>query len=449
MPKSYLRQEPGVMRASRYNFDACGQMWGRMEALYHLGHKIDKLETQILGGTWDSYPIPYRNQFVRDTYYAANTFWDKEKRGRKSLKEEIDINKTAKCRMIGLTIEQRPDSINKQEIIRMRSYGCTRIQLGVQHLDNDILKANNRQCTTERFIKSLKLLKDCCYKIDIHIMFNLYGSSPEKDRRMMLEQFFGGTHPVESYIKDGLSWEIYEIAKPDVSMDYVKLYPLEVTPYTEIEKWYREGKYVPYPEEHLTDILYDTKRAMYPWVRCSRLIRDIPMGYKICSSDQPNTGQIIYDKLKANGHTCRCIRCREIKEREWDGTYQVVVRQYEASGGTEYFISAESQDKSILYGFTRLRLCQPAIEVFPELEGCALIRELHVYSNMNPVGENLKTVQHQGIGKKLIATAETIAQENKYDKIAIIAGIGVQGFYAKIGYFNDSEGKGDFMIKHF
>lgn len=449
MPKSYLRQEPGVMRAIRYNFDACGQMWGRLETLYHLGHKIDKIEVIILGGTVSNYPIPYREQFARDTYYAANVFGDKEQRERKSLKEEMNINKCARCRIIGITMETRPDKINKHEIIRLRSYGCTRIQLGVQHLDNDVLKANNRQCTTERYIKALQLLKNCAFKVDIHIMFNLHGSSPEKDRTMLLNRFFGGNVPTNICQKGETSWETYDIAESDISMDYVKLYPCEVTPYTDLEKWYNEGKYVPYPVEEVINILYETKRVMYPWVRTARIGRDIPMGYRICSSDPPNVGQIVLAMLEKNGHRCKCIRCRQCNEKAWDGTYQLIVRQYEASGGLEYFISAESQDKSTLYGFTRLRLCQPAIEVFPELEGCALIRELHVYSNMNPVGENLKTVQHQGIGKKLIATAETIAQENKYDKMAIIAGIGVQGFYAKIGYFNDSEGKGDFMIKHF
>jgi histone acetyltransferase (RNA polymerase elongator complex component) len=451
-PRSYLEFEPGVMRANRHSFDACEQIWARLQALYHIGHSIQKgckLEMIISGGTFSSYPNLYRDEFIRDTYYAANTFWDKEKRERKTLKEEIDINKDTKCRIIGLTIECRPDSITKQELIRLRSYGCTRVQLGVQHLDNDILKGINRQCTTERFVKAVKLLKDNCWKCDIHIMPNLPFSSVEKDREMLLNRFLGQKSPVKHETIDGIDWEVYDLVDEDVQADQWKLYPCEIVPYTEIEKWYRDGKYVPYAKDDLYKLLYDTKCSLFNWIRTSRLIRDIPKGYIIASSDDPNTGQLILDDLKKNGDTCSCIRCREVKEKLWDGTYKLVVRHYKASGGDEYFISAESMDKSTLYGFIRLRLCNPTGEVFPELEGCAFIRELHVYSVVNPVGEKGNVVQHKGIGKTLVSTAEKIATEKGYQSMAIIAGAGVKGYYEKLGYSNDSEGKGDFMIKYF
>jgi ELP3 family radical SAM enzyme/protein acetyltransferase len=449
MPRSYLRQEPGVMRAVQYEFDPCRQMWGRMKSLYQIGHQIDKLEVLVLGATWSSYPILYREQFIRDTYYAANTFWDQDKRKKGTLKEEIDINRDTKCRVIGLTLETRPDCVNKREIQRFRSYGCTRIQLGVQHIDNDILKANNRQCTTERFIKGMKMLKDSGYKVDIHIMPNLYTTTPEKDRDMILNKLLGRKSDTRIEQIGDISWEYHDIAEPSLSADQWKLYPTAITVYTELERLYREGIYVPYPEEELTKLLYDTKLNMYSWIRTNRIIRDIPQTVIIASSNKSNAGQVILDMLKKNGDVCMCIRCRETKEKYWDGTYQIVVREYKASEGKEYFISAESQDKLTLYGFTRLRLCQPAVDIFPELEGCALIRELHVYSNMNPVGENNNTVQHKGIGKRLISIAEKIAQDNGFRNMAIIAGVGVKRYYEKIGYFNDSEGKGDFMIKHF
>jgi ELP3 family radical SAM enzyme/protein acetyltransferase len=447
-PRSYLKGEPGVLRANRYGFDSAQQMWGRMSQLNNMGHNLRnaKLEVLVSGGTWTSYPHQYREEFMRDMYYAANTFNDKEKRERLSLKEEKNINKDSGCRVIGLTVEFRPDSINKRELIRLRQYGCTRVQLGVQHLDNSILKAINRQCTTERFIKSLKLLKDCCFKVDIHIMPNLPFSSPEKDQEMM-ERFIGLNQPTQSRFEQDTEWETYDIKEPDISADQWKLYPCETVPYTEIEKWYREGTYVPYDQEDLYRILYETKQRIYPWIRVNRIIRDIPKGYIIASSDKPNTGQVLLDDLKKNGHQCMCIRCRETKEKDWDGSYVTVVRQYEASCGTEYFISAESGDKTTLYGFIRLRLSTPATEVFPELEGCALIRELHVYSNMNPVGEDINTVQHKGIGKRLLSIAEKIAKDKGYDNIAVIAGVGVQRYYEKHGYRNDAEGSGDYMIK--
>jgi histone acetyltransferase (RNA polymerase elongator complex component) len=456
-PRSYLKGEPGVLRANRYGFDACKQMWGRLLSLYSIGHKTRgaKLEVLILGGTFTSYPVPYREQFIRDLYYAANTFHDKIKRPRLELREEININKDAECRIIGLTVEFRPDCITRQELLRLRSYGCTRVQLGVQHIDDDILKAINRQCTTERYKKSLKLLKDVGYKVDIHIMANLPFSSPERDRVMMIDRLLGLKQPITCERRGDVEWEEYKISEPDLSADQWKLYPCETVPYTEIEKWYREGSYVPYPKEDLYRLLYDTKKAMYPWIRCNRIIRDIPKGYIIASSDDPNTGQILLDDLRAKGDICMCIRCREVKEKEWDGKYTLRVRHYHASDGDEYFASAESEDALTLYGFLRLRLrsthgAEVADAIFPELEGCALIRELHVYGNMNPVGNHGDgtNTQHKGIGKALLTLAESIANDKGYKALAVIAGIGVQRYYEKYGYHNDSEGQGDYMIKY-
>jgi ELP3 family radical SAM enzyme/protein acetyltransferase len=311
------------------------------------------------------------------------------------------------------------------------------------------LKAMNRGCTTERFMKSLKLLKDCCYKVDIHIMPNLPFSSPEKDREMLLTRFLGQNSPVNIDVKDGIEWEYYDLSEPDIQADQWKIYPCETVPYTEIEKWYREGTYKPYDPENLYQLLYDTKRAIFPFQRTNRIIRDISKPYIICSSNEPNTGQVILDDMKKNGHYCMCIRCREVKEKDWSGDYKIVIRYYRASDGDEYFISAESEDKMVLYGFTRLRLCQPATDIFPELEGCALIRELHVYGRLHEVGNHGEHVQHKGIGKTLLAQSEQIANEKGYKAMAIIAGVGVQRYYEKLGYWNDSEGKGNYMIKHF
>jgi histone acetyltransferase (RNA polymerase elongator complex component) len=470
-PRSYLRGEPGVMRANRYGFDCVRQVWGRLTQLLHMGHNLrqGKLEIIVSGGTWTSYPPEYREEFIRDIYYAANTFQEKadERRSiRKSLKEEKNINRDSLCcRVIGLTVEFRPDSITKLELLRLRSYGCTRVQLGVQHLDDEILKKINRRCTTKSLIKSLKLLKDCCYKVDIHIMPNLPGSSPEKDR-MMMERFQGMLTPIKTTTKkinletenvatcSNVEWEQYDIMDPDISADQWKLYPCETVPFTEIEKWYREGTYVPYPKDELYGLLYETKQKMYPWIRTNRIIRDIPKNYIIASSDETNMGQMLLNDLKKNRKSCMCIRCRETKESHWDGTYQIVVRQYKASGGDEYFISAENGDKTTLYGFLRLRCVDnPHNDIFPELDGCSLIRELHVYSTMNPVGEDgtsnsHQTVQHRGIGKTLLQVAESITKERGFKNIAVIAGVGVQRYYEKRGYSNDSEGQGDFLIKY-
>lgn len=454
-PRSYLKGEPGVMRANRYEFDAEQQMKGRLMSLYHIGHKVRgaKLEVLILGGTWTSYPVEYREEFIRDLYYTANTFHDL-KREKLSLDEEVDINRDSNsCRIIGLTVEFRPDCISRQELYRLRSYGCTRVQLGVQHINDDILKKINRQCTTAKFKRALKLLKDVGYKVDIHIMANLPGASAEIDRDMMLNKFLGmnGEKCVERK-DDGTEWITYDISEPDLSADQWKLYPCETVPYTEIEKWYREGSYVPYEKDALYKILYDTKKAMYPWIRCNRIIRDIPKGYIIASSDEPNTGQMILDDLKKNGDMCMCIRCREVKEQDWDGSWVTRVHHYRGSGGDEYFIAAESADLTVLYGFVRLRVrgdSEESNKIFPELEGCSLIRELHVYGIMNPVGgEQVEAKQqHKGIGKHLVHMAEHIAKMiHQCRGVAVISGIGVQKYYEKLGY-QRSMGKGDYMIK--
>jgi ELP3 family radical SAM enzyme/protein acetyltransferase len=189
-PRSYIKKEPAVARANQHRFDAIGQFRDRGLTYLINGHPFDKVELIVLGGTWTSYPRDYQDDFITDLYYAANTFYNKDfetnPREKKSLEEEITLNETSFCRIIGLTLETRPDQITNEEIIRYRRFGCTRVQLGVQHTDKDILKYVNRGCYTEDAIRSIKLLKNSCYKVDIHLMPDLPSSSPEKDRSMCI-----------------------------------------------------------------------------------------------------------------------------------------------------------------------------------------------------------------------------------------------------------------------
>ena len=446
-PRSYLKGEPGVLRANKNDFDCVRQMWDRMNALYNIGHDIDKLEVLVLGGTLTSYPLKYREQFCRDIYYSANQFWNQDDpRPKRSLEDEKVCNQTAKCRVIGLTLETRPDTINPNEIRLLRSYGCTRVQLGVQHTHDDVLKKINRRCTREQFVDALRLLKNCCYKVDTHWMPNLPGSNHLKDRSMLIDELLGLRNPIPKRGVDehGYHWECYDVAFPDVQADQWKVYPCATVPWTDIEKWYAEGSYIPYDEKYLEDILLDMKSLIFPWIRLNRIIRDIPTDYIIASSDKPNMRQELHDILKKEGKRCRCIRCREVKTRSWDGLHTIMIRKYNASDGVEYFISAENEVHDILYGFVRLRLSQTANDVFPELEGCALIRELHVYGNLCMVSDSVKhdKVQHKGIGKKLMHIAHSIAKQNGYTKIAVIAGEGTKQYYKKLGYVDS----GCFMV---
>lgn len=464
-PRSYLKGEPGVLRANRSSFNCLSQMHERMKALYLCGHECDKLEVLVLGGTWTSYPVPYREQFVRDIYYAANTFYDslasssdtnnKIMRERLSLDEEKAINRDAKSKVIGLTMETRSDTITAKELKLLRHYGCTRVQLGIQHIDNDVLKTINRQCKTETVVKAIRLLKDSGFKIDGHWMPNLPGSTLEKDTHMFIQQLLGVNdkrhHQIthcDMKLNQPNIFEIYALHNPEMQVDQWKVYPTTIVPFTDIESWFKQGVYVPYPQDDMKDLLICMKTNMLPWIRLNRIVRDIPDEYSLNMEYRSNMRQDLLSEMKTMGKKCNCIRCREVKQETLDlSNMTLVTREYNASNGDEYFISFETPDLCTLYGFIRLRLTtgQPT-HIFPELEGCALIRELHVYGNLQPVGTSSSHVQHKGLGKSLMATAEDIAKQKGFQKISVIAGEGTRGYYQKLGY-HDHDGVGQFMIK--
>lgn len=452
-PRSYLKGEPGVLRANREEFNCIRQMYIRMEALYLTGHEIDKLEVLVLGGTWTSYPQEYRQEFIRDMYYAANTFNDHIKnvicgnvatfREKYSLQEEKRLNKTAHCRVIGLTLETRPDTIGIAEIINFRKYGCTRVQLGIQHLDDVILDKINRRCSTARMIEGIKMLKNCGFKIDGHYMPNLPGSTPKKDEEMFDKLLGVATKTYSNYD------EKWVLKHPEYQVDQWKIYPTTITAFTEIKEWYENGTYVPYGNDELFDLLYKVKSLIFPWIRLNRCIRDISGDYVPQEDYQSNMRQYVKQEMARSGISCQCIRCREIKLGHFTQPIYMT-REYNASEGREYFISCESQDKKTIYGFLRLRLVEKQHQtyyIFPELRDAALIRELHVYSEMKPVQSEIESsCQHKGIGKTLMGLAEKVATNSGYKKISVIAGQGVKGYYEKLGYVNH-EGTGDFMIK--
>mgnify|MGYP005848046997 CR=1 FL=1 len=434
-PRSYLFNEPSVRRANRNYFDTVLQFRDRATSYYVNGHPLGKCEIIVLGGTWSSYPDKYKDKFIRDVYYAANTFFDSNNcenlRERLSIKEEQKINETAKCRIIGLTIETRSDKINKKEIITLRKYGVTRIQLGVQHTDDDILKYINRQCPTKITKKAIKLLKDNCFKVDIHLMPDLPSSNPEKDFEMFCDILYD----------------------PDLQVDQWKIYPCEIVPWTKIKLWYEQGLYKPYAEKNITvpvnykkekiestplfELLINIKNRVHPWIRLNRVIRDIPGDYIIGGNKVTNLRQFLQQELHRRGQKCDCIRCREVKDKDHNvNEARLVVRQYDSSNGLELFLSYETTD--ILFGFLRLRLPND-IPVFKELENAAFVRELHVYGKVTPVAEkNDGNTQHYGFGNKLMIVAEHIAKYYGYNKLAVISGVGVKEYYKnKLGYSDE------------
>ena len=390
-----------------------------------MGHIVDKLELIILGGTWSNYNIKYRDYFITSTYYAANTFYT-DKRDMLSLEDEITLNETSKIHIIGLTLETRPDEITLNEIKEFRRYNCTRVQLGVQHTDNEVLKKIKRGHTIEKVYDAIKILKNNGYKVDIHLMPNLPGSSYDMDKKMLEESLYDDRLQVDQY----------------------KIYPTAIVPWTQIKDWYDKGEYVPYNDLLLFELIKEFKKKVQKWKRLNRIIRDIPStyitgGYK---HEYVNMRQLLQNDMKKNNWCCNCIRCREVKDIKINlDNIELNTLSYYASEGMEYFISYET-DKYLI-GFIRLRLANKVDKTnqLNILHDAALIRELHVYSNLSDVGNNIETsYQHKGYGKKLVAEAEKIAYNNGYKKIAIISGTGVRNYYRNIGY----ELEDTYMVKN-
>ena len=446
--RSYIKEEPAVRRAAQSNFDPVGQIYDRLSAYESNGHDIDKLEIIVLGGTWSNYPEKYQCEFIRDIYYAANTYFDIYKRLRFTLEEEKTINQHHLCKIIGLTLETRPDCINKEEIRRFLNYGVTRVQIGLQHTNNKLLKKINRMCTMEDGQHAIHMLKDSGFKIMGHLMPNLPGATPEIDKEMFSEM-------IENPLNQVDEWKIYPTSITTTSDKD------ETEVYTEIERWYRRGKYIPYSESELIDVVIHAKRQMNPWIRIARIFRDIPVANITAGAETPHMRQVCQKIMAENGEYCACIRCREIKSLDYndeDICFQIV--PYQGSYNDDYFICAYVKQPSghidgNILGFIRLRLkknSEKAFEYVDEIQHCALVRELHVYGRMRPTYMSLietesekqnDNYQHRGVGRKLLSIAEDISRKNNFNKVAIISGVGVRNYYRKFGY----ELEGAFMVK--
>ena len=441
MPRSYVKEEPAVKRAADNDFDCVRQVYDRLSTYDFQGHSVDKIEGIILGGTWSQYNNEYQKSFMRDFYYAANTYYDIEKRDRYSLEEEKYINQTTLCKVIGLTIETRPDEITEEEIKTLLCYGVTRVQIGVQTTHDTILRKINRQCYSKDTVKALRLLKNAGIKTMTHLMPNLPFSNPDLDKQMFKTM-------------------IYD---PDYLSDEWKIYPTSVTTTSEkdntevltiIEKWFYSGKYVPYSNEELFELLIWVKQRVPPYLRIARVFRDIPLPNIIGGATVPNMRELLKNMMPSD-NPCKCIRCREIKDRIVNPRdIKFKYRKFESSGAIEYFLSYESyskeENRTYIHGFLRLRL--PHETFIDVLKDKALVRELHVYGEMRPTYKNKEEYlhiysQHKGLGSKLLKWAEYISYIYGYKGISITSGVGVRKFYSlpKNGY----KYKDYYMIKEF
>ena len=411
-PRSYLYNEPAVRRANHNNFLAYEQMIDRMNTLNMNGHVIDKLEIILEGGTYTEYPMEYLEDYIRDIYYSANTYFEDKKREKMKLEYEVYINKTSKVHIIGICIETRPDSINSDWIYHFRRCGVTRIQLGVQSVHNDILKKINRGHTIEQALTCIEYLKNLCFKIDIHIMPDLPFTTIEKDKECF------------DYV--------YSVLQPD----QMKIYPCSVTPWTVIKRWHDSGKWKSYEKVELKEVMDYAMITCPPWIRLPRVVRDIPNEYLLAGNQCTNLRQMI--------SASNDIRSREIERHPeyYSKPAKIFINKY---SNIDYFISYESLDQKALFGFIRLRLPKEYSSEYCILKDKALIRELHVYGYTTEVGKKAKASQHLGIGTQLLKKAESIAFKNLYTGTIVISGEGVKGYYSKKGYYE----KDTFMVKDF
>ena len=477
MPRSYDRDEPACRRATANNFDPVLQFNDRIRTLIINGHPIDKIVVLILGGTWSFYPREYREWFNRKLFYAANCVGCRESE-QPIESDDINVeqvrNESAKARLIEVCVETRPDWITHSELRFMRRLGITRIQMGLQHTDDGILKIVNRNCTDKQNRAALRLAKTYGFKTDVHLMPDLPGSSIEKDENMIQQVL---THS-------------------DYEPDYLKLYPTKILNDTEIKKWYDSGEYIQYADtdpEGLIEMLIRAKQMIKRRTRLNRLERDFPTSSLMGGMKFPNLRQELLKRMDERKLTCKCIRCREVKNKDMDpNDVHMHVDEFIGSGAKEYYISYENKDKSVLYGFIRLRINNKLdVPKIKALHNSLIVRELHVYGQhiriQDPISyrhyilvalylcmacmvvslnsyfnsfvillaslliinlftnSGTNTVQHSGLGRRLVFKSEEIAKQNGLNKVCIIAGVGTRNYYRKWGY----ELEDTYMVRYF
>jgi len=422
MPKSYLSNEPAVMRAILTKFHPYAQTQSRLKMLEINGHSIEKIETIVMGGTFNYFSKWYQSWFVKECFRALNDYpKNLIKKSRSStLEKEKKRNESAKQRMVGLTLETRPDYINKKEIKNFRKLGATRVELGVQSIFDKVLKANKRGHLVNSTIRATKLLKEAGFKINYHLMPGMYGSSTSLDFKMFKELF----------------------SKPQFQPDMIKIYPCVVTKNSKIYKLWKSRKFKPLTNAQNKKLILRIKKNIPPYVRITRLIRDIPEESIEAGPNISNLRQIIQQER----HECQCIRCREVQS-DYKIEENIALNRidYPASDGQEIFLQFTSKNKKKLFALLRLRINSAKTSkkhFLPVLEKSALIRELHTYGQSTGLKKkNYSSPQHLGLGKKLVQEAEKIAKEEfGIKKMAIIAGVGVRKYYQnKLGYKLEKE----------
>jgi elongator complex protein 3 len=477
MPKSYLSDEPACQRAERSYFDPYLQATSRLKALADMGHAIDKVEMIILGGTWDDYPLEYRTWFVGELFRAANdgcedtgavserlqqyvgsgianeadhlarialplqqavdscelsynqamrhlylddpswqaaAVW--QQAGLGELAQQQEVNESATHRVVGLSVETRPDKIDVESLTMLRVLGCTKVQMGIQSLDLDVLAASNRDIGPERIALAFDLLRLFGFKTHVHLMLNLPGSTPEQD--------------LEEYRR--------LVTDPAYMPDEVKLYPCVLVASARLASCHAEGSWQPYSEEQMLEVLTADMLGTPPYTRISRMVRDISAKDIMAGSKKANLRQFVEAKAKATGRQIAEMRYREVATGDVDTDALLLSEDAYLSASTEErFLSWLTADGRLV-GFIRLSLPSPeavaANRMLPVREAEAMIRELHIYGSAARIGEVGEGPQHLGLGRRLVEEACAIARQAGYAKINVISSVGTRRYYRGLGF---------------
>ncbi len=419
MPKSYLPDEPGAMRALEHQFDPYEQVHARIRALENLGHPTDKIELLILGGTWSSYRRDYQEWFVKRCFDAMNALIPTplpEGEGQVAdgeFERVHTLNETAIHRNVGLVIETRPDEINPDELRWLRHLGVTKVQMGAQSFDDHILEINKRGHDVECTRKATALLRAAGFKIVLHWMPNLLGATPQSDRADFAKLWV------------------------DFCPDEIKIYPNQLLANAELYEYWQRGEFHPYATQDLIDLIVDIKPTIPRYCRVNRVIRDIPGNNVVEGNTRTSLRQDIQSEMKKRGTVCQCVRCREVRGKTVEAeTLRLDDLTYQAGTAEEHFISFVTPDDG-LAGFVRLSLPakDSALTGMSDLDGAALIREVHVYGQSLAVGaEQTGAAQHLGLGTRLLEEADNVARAHGFSRMAVISAIGTRHYYLDRGF---------------
>ena len=485
MPKSYLANEPACQRAELTFFDPYVQVAARLQALHQMGHSTDKVELIVLGGTWSDYPESYQYWFIKELFRALNEWpnspshiqerlnwytsfglqnseealssfvaeqqaavfddtatynqafhklydisqphqsaWSQMQSTYDELVEQQHVNETAAARVVGLVIETRPDTITPENLRMFRQLGCTKIQIGIQSTRQKILDANQRQMSVAQIKRAFSLIRLYGFKIHSHLMVNLLDATPEADKQ-----------DFKTFVTD-----------PGFLPDEIKLYPCALVSGTQLVQKYREGAWQPYAKDELVDVLVQDVLATPPYVRISRMIRDISATDILVGNKHTNLRQMVEQELTSEDVANRVqeIRFREINQqqvRAAELTLQDFI--YTTAVSDEHFLQWVTADNKIA-GFCRLSLphwdkltagtCDVTANELLVQPGQAMIRELHVYGQALSLGSEGMSAQHQGLGQKLLAKASSIAADVGYTSLNVISSIGTRAYYRAQGF---------------